>query len=265
MDIYTHGHQESVVAHHSARTVANSAAFLIPHLQPGQRVLDIGCGPGTITTDLAGRVAPGQVSGRDAAEGVVELARQQAQRTGVTNAEFAVGDVYNLDFEDQTFDIVYAHQLLQHLTDPVRALREMRRVLKSGGLVAVRDADYGAMVWAPAHEMLGRWMTLYHEVTARNGAEADAGRYLLGWLQEAGLDKVNVTTSTWTYADASSRKWWGLGWERRATESAFADQAIEYGLADRNELEEIAMAWRWWADQPDGFFVVLHADALGRR
>ena len=111
--------------------------------------------------------------------------------------------------------------------------------------------------------MLDRWLELYHEVTAKNGAEADAGRYLSGWLQAAGFESLEISTSTWTYADPASRRWWGLGWARRALESSFAEQAIDYGLADRAELEAISAGWRWWADQHDGFFEILHTEAIG--
>jgi ubiquinone/menaquinone biosynthesis C-methylase UbiE len=140
---YTHGHHESVLRSHSWRTVANSAAYLSPHLTPGLRVLDVGCGPGTITAEFADRVgldsSGGSVVGMDASAEVVALASDAASRPNLT---FAVGDVYAIDAPDDAFDIVHAHQVLQHLADPVAALREMWRVCRPGGVVAARDADY---------------------------------------------------------------------------------------------------------------------------
>ena len=265
MDTYTHGHHDSVVGHHAARTVANSAAFLVPHLEAGARLLDIGCGPGSITVELAELVAPGPVLGVDIVESVLDEGRRRALGAGCENVEFRQGDIYALDEAGGSFDVVYAHQVLQHLSDPVQALGEMRRLLADGGIVAVRDADYAAMAWAPRHPSLDRWMELYRQVTARNGAEADAGRHLLGWLTAAGFAEIEISSSTWTYAEESSRRWWGEGWSRRATESAFAAQAIEYGLSTAEELEEISRTWQWWSTQPDGFFVVLHVEAIGRR
>src|SRR5690349_2496687 len=134
---YTHGHHESVLRSHRWRTVDNSAAYAVAYLTPGARVLDVGCGPGTITVDIAQRVAPGRVIGMDASPAVIEQARADA--TDVDNLEFVTGDVYALDTPDDTFDVVHAHQVLQHLPDPVGALREMRRVCKPGGVVAARD------------------------------------------------------------------------------------------------------------------------------
>src|SRR5579884_165370 len=201
---YTHGHHESVVRSHRWRTADNSAAYLLPRLAPGQALLDVGCGPGTITTDLARRVAPGAVVGIDAAAGGLDQARAHAGEAAVDNVRFEVGDVYALAYDDGSFDVVHAHQVLQHLTDPVRALREMRRVLRPGGTLAVRDGDYGAFVWSPEDPVLDRWLELYHRVTAANGADADAGRKLYGWVRAAGFEDVVGSSSTWTYADPES-------------------------------------------------------------
>ena len=149
-DVYIHGHHESVLRSHQWRTAENSAAYLLPFLAPGATLLDIGCGPGTITVDLAERVAPGTVVGIDRAEDVLAVARASAAERGLHNVTFAVGDAYRLQFPDDSVDVVHAHQVLQHLTDPVAALTEMRRVGRPGGVVAVRDADYAATTWYPA-------------------------------------------------------------------------------------------------------------------
>src|SRR5690349_25086699 len=103
---YTHGHHETVLRSHIWRTALNSAAYLLPHLQQGMSILDVGCGPGTITVDLAELVAPGRVVGIDSSPEVVEQARAHAAERGVTNVEFRVGDAYALEFADGEFDVV---------------------------------------------------------------------------------------------------------------------------------------------------------------
>src|SRR2546430_2631838 len=148
-DTYLHGHHDSVLRSHRWRTAENSAGYLLPRLAPDARVLDVGCGPGTITADLAARVPGGDVTGIDAAADVLAQARQEAERRGLDNVRFDTGDVYHLDFADGTFDVVHAHQVLQHLTDPGAALREMRRGCRPGGLVAARDGDYGGLFLHP--------------------------------------------------------------------------------------------------------------------
>ena len=261
---YTHGHHDSVLRSHRWRTVDNSAAYLIPHLRPGQRILDVGCGPGTITIDLARRVAPGSVVGIDNEPALREPARAEAGAQGVTNVSFAVGEIYQLDYPDGTFDVVHAHQVLQHLTEPVTALRELRRVCQPGGIVAVRDADFAAMTWYPVDARLDRWLELYQRVARSNRAEPDAGRRLLSWAQAAGFGTITSSASAWCYATPEERAWWGGLWADRITSSALAAQAVNRGLATRDNLEEIAEGWRHWAVQDDGWFAVLHGEVLCR-
>jgi ubiquinone/menaquinone biosynthesis C-methylase UbiE len=140
---YTHGHHESVLRSHTWRTAENSSAYLLPHLRAGQALLDVGCGPGTITADLALLVGPGEVIGLDAGAEVVAQAEAHAAALGVSNLRFEVGDLFALPYPDESFDVVHLHQVLQHLGDPVAALVEMRRVVRPGGLLAARDSNYG--------------------------------------------------------------------------------------------------------------------------
>ncbi len=261
-DTYTHGHHASVVGMHAARTAANSAAYLLHRLRPGMDLLDVGCGPGTITLGLADLVAPGRVVAIDVADDIVAQARRLADGEGRSDVTFAVGDVYALDAADASFDVVHAHQVLQHLTDPVRALLEIRRVLRPGGVVAVRDADYAAMMWAPHTPAFDRWREIYHQVARRNGAEPDAARHLLGWLHAAGFADVALSATTVVYADAEGRRFWGCGWTDRAVSSAFAHQAVDYGFASADELADISAAFAAWVDEPDGFWAYTNGEAL---
>jgi SAM-dependent methyltransferase len=263
-DIYTHGHHESVLRSHAWRTAGNSAAYLLGELHPGQRLLDVGCGPGTITLDLARRVAPGQVIGIDAEPDVLRGADELRRRQGIDNVTFEPGDAYGLAYDDDSFDVIHLHQVLQHLTDPVRALIELRRVLAPGGVLGARDSDYAGFFWSPADPLLDRWLALYHRLTARNGAMADAGRELPGWARAAGFTDVTVTSSTWTFADPAACAWWGGLWVERVTQSSFASQARAYGFSDDEELAAIAAAWRRWAEAPDAVFVVPHVEILAR-
>jgi SAM-dependent methyltransferase len=262
---YTHGHHESVLRSHTWRTAENSAGYLLPHLRPGLSLLDVGCGPGTITIDLAERVAPGQVVGLDASSEVVTQAQTLEAGSGSSRVRFEVGDLFALAYDDATFDVVHAHQVLQHLGDPVAALVELRRVLRPGGLLAARDSDYSGFIWAPADPALDRWIELYLAVTSRNGHNARIGPALLGVAQEAGFTDVEVSTTCWTFADPESRQWWGGLWADRVRFSRFAEQAVEYGLSDAGELESIAQAFVQWASSPDGVFVTPHVEILARR
>ena len=260
-EVYTHGHHASVLRSHTWRTAENSAAYLLPRLRPGLSLLDVGCGPGTLTVDLARRVAPGRVVGIDRAGEVLEPARRHARESGV-EVEFRVGDVYGLDLPEGSFDVVHAHQVLQHLVDPVSALRALRRVARPGGTVAVRDSDYASFSWAPLDPVLGRWLETYRAVARRNRAEPDAGRFLKAWARAAGFASFEVGSATWTFAGEADAAWWGGLWAERCLESGFAEQALHYGLATRAELESFAGAWRRWSVHPDAWFAVLHGELL---
>jgi ubiquinone/menaquinone biosynthesis C-methylase UbiE len=264
-DVYTHGHHEAVLRSHRWRTAENSAAYLLPHLSPGLGLLDVGCGPGTLTVDLAGRVAPGRVLGVDSSPDVVAAAEEHARERAATNVELRAGDFRTMGLEPGSFDVVHAHQVLQHLREPVAALREMAALARpDGGIVAARDADYAAMTWAPADERLDHWAELYQAVTTRNGADANAGRHLPRWARLAGLTDVTYTTSTWTFVAPADRAWWSETWAERIVSSQLASQAIDYGLATRPELEAVAAGWRAWAQDTDAVFTVVHGEILAR-
>jgi SAM-dependent methyltransferase len=258
---YTHGHHESVLRAHRWRTAENSAAYLLPFLRSGDDLLDVGCGPGTITADLARLVAPGHVVGVDQATEAIQVAAATDLSAPV---EFAVADVMALDWPDASFDVVHAHQVLQHLPHPVGALREMARVCRPDGLVAARDADYQAMAWYPEHPGLDRWLATYRSVARANGTEPDAGRRLTFWAAEAGLAIVQTSASVWCFAQEDDRQWWGRGWADRVRSSAFADHARRHGLANDDDLEAMAEAWLAWAGAPTGWFAVLHGEILCR-
>jgi SAM-dependent methyltransferase len=264
MATYTHGHHESVLRSHRWRTAENSAGYLLPHLSSGATVLDAGCGPGTITADLATIVTPGRVTALEVTAPALDLARAEIGRRGLTTVDFAVGDVQALDFADDTFDVVHAHQVLQHVADPVAALREFRRVTRPGGVIAVRDGDYAAFTWFPVLPELDEWLALYQRIARGNGGEPDAGRRLLSWAHAAGLTDVTATSSTWCFATPADRDWWGGTWADRILESEMAATALSSGAATRADLQRLSDAWRAWAADPDGWMSLLHGELICR-
>lgn len=262
--MYTHGHHESVLLSHRWRTAENSAAYLLPWLKPGQALLDVGSGPGTITVDLARLVAPGRVTALEATETVLALTRAEAQRQGV-ELDYLVSDAHAIDAPDARFDIVHAHQLLQHVHDPVQVLREMRRVCRPGGIVAVRDGDYGGgFFWYPESPGLDEWRCLYRKVARHNGGQPDAGRRLLSWALAAGFTDVTPSCSTWLFATPPDREFWGASWAWRSRESDFARQAVDLGYATPADLQRISDAWLAWAGAPDGWMAVTSGEIIAR-
>ncbi len=259
-EVYTHSHNAVVLASYGSRTAEEAAAFLLPHLTPGMRVLDIGCGPGSITVGLARYVASAETIGIDQAQEALGAARARAEELKVANVRFEQADVYDVPFPDASFDVVYGHQILQHLADPVAALTEARRVLRPGGYVAMRDADYGTMTHHPHEPMLDRWLEVYHEIVRGNGGEPDAGRRLPEWVRAAGFDHIHPTASTWLYATPEARQAWADLWAGRRLRAGDGEK-VPYGP----DGTAIIDAFQRWAAQPDGWFAFIHGEVLARR
>ncbi|GAA6034257.1 hypothetical protein JCM8097_003810 [Rhodosporidiobolus ruineniae] len=258
---YPAGHHESVLKAHRARTAANSAPFLLPLLRPTDTLLDVGCGPGSISCTLAQHVA--KVTGiehESAGEATLEGARLLAKDLDVADrVSFHFADALALPFEDNSFDVVYCHQVLQHVPDPVGVLREMRRVSKR--LVAAREADRGSFVHYPDPDgLLSRFDELWYAVSRAGRGEPDAARRLKSWALEAGFgkDEVDVQAGS-TRPDV---KEWGTGFAERTTKSGFASKVLELGLSSQDELERISQAWREWAEKDDAWVGYIQGDLL---
>ena len=257
---YVHGYDPAVRRSHGHRTAANSAGYLLPRLRPGASLLDVGCGVGTITVDLAARLAPGRVVGVDAGADVLEGARDLAARAGV-DVEFSVADAYDLPFADGSFDVVHAHQVLQHLADPVEALREMRRVCRPGGTVAVRDVDYATVHFHPDPPGLTDWLASYRSTARANEGDPDAGSRLLSWAQAAGFSTVEPSASVWLFATPEDRAWWGTSWAERTEASTLTGRLRADGV-DEARIARMAGAWRSWAAAPDAWMTMTHGEVL---
>lgn len=254
-----------MVQQHARRTAERDAAHLLPHLRPGMRLLDAGCGPGSITVGLARAVAPGLTVGIDAAFAALPEARRIAGERGVDNARFMQASAYRLPFPDESFDAVHVHQVLQHLARPVDALQELRRALRPGGIISLREADFATMCAWPPFPGIERWLDTYHEISRRNGADADAGRRLPSWLRAAGFQNTRVTATTMLFTEPESIRNWGESWADRVVHSSFAEQALEYGLATPDDLQAIRADWLAWARDPDAFFMYVNVECVAER
>jgi ubiquinone/menaquinone biosynthesis C-methylase UbiE len=261
-ETYQLGHHPSVVARQARRTAETAAAFFLPFLRPGMRLLDVGCGPGSITPGFAQRVTPGETIGIDPSADVIATAKSLAGATAAQNLSFEVGSIYEPRFAAGTFDAVFAHQVLQHLRHPVDALRQMRALLAPGGVLGVRVLDWGSTIFYPESEGMRRSLAIQFDLRRRNGAEPNAGRHLRRWLREAGFGEMRVTTSTESDADAEATRDRAEMFAERVPPSSLADRALECGLATRSDLESIAAAWRAWGRDPDAFFCFSHVEVV---
>ena len=282
---YIHGHAPSVLKAHARRTAARDAAYLLPHILPTHKILDVGCGPGTISADLAQLVPQGGIACLDLSETAVASARQTfAERNLIASpspdsdsnpkakVEFAVGDVTTrLPFPDETFDIVHAHMVLIHLPDPIKALREMRRVLKSdGGLLACKDMIMSTVVWYPHDERLGVWERGITGTIADTGADPLMGRRLKGAALEAGFGgggegKIVARASCWSFTELDEVRFWGESCACRLEEGSgggLRERVIKGGYSTEGEVDGFVTACREWVAKEGAWFGVMNGELL---
>jgi SAM-dependent methyltransferase len=192
-DPYVPGFADDAVAMMSARTAEQRAGFLLPLLSAGMRVLDVGCGPGTITLGLARAVEPGgSLVGVDAEPSQIELARAAAERAVAAHATFEVGTAYGLRVAGASYDVVFAHGLFEHLVRPLDALGELRRVLRPGGLAAICSSDWNAAAVEPRTADVEAALECHLELRRQAGGTPDAGARLPAWLDAAGFEIISI-------------------------------------------------------------------------
>jgi len=261
METYTPGYSDLAIRYMQRRHAARDAAFLIPHLTPGLRLLDCGCGPGTITVGLAEAVAPGQVVGVDLEPGQVALAEKTASARGLRNAHFEAASIYRLPFPDGAFDVVFSHALFEHLSEPAAALQEIRRVLRPGGTVALSSPDWSGNLMAPQDQEVQRAIEVFKAVQRRNGGNPYVGRDFGRLLPEAGFEDVRLSAIYDVYEDVPLVA--DVLAER--IEEGVGKQVVASPALDRAEVGELCRLLRQWGRQRPVLFAQSFVDALGRK
>lgn len=244
------------------------ADFLTPRLSSGLSVLDCGCGPGPITLGLAHAVAPGAVVGIDIEPTMIERANALAAGSGLDNIDFQVADIYDLPFDDGSFDIVFSSAVIEHLSDPVRAVRELGRVTRTGGITAVIRTDWTFPFIVPDCPEFHRFFQLFEAGFNRIGGSLNRGRYLAADMSAAGLDVVEFETRLSNRRGAVARANTAAGVEGYITwmeNIPLFQESIQLGLTTADEIDAIKTAMRAWAQDPDAFIAVAHAYAIGAK
>jgi len=262
-EIYTIGYSDKLRKLMSRRTAADCAGFFLPHLHSGMTVLDCGCGPGSITVDFAQLLAPGFAVGVDSQVAQVEAAKALAADRAVGNAYFYTANTYDLPFGDASFDAVFAHSLLVHLREPLRAIEEMRRVLKPDGVLAIVDSDYGARIWSPSTPLFDQFQKLFLRVLEHNGASLYYARHQRALLRKAGFTQTVGYTSSVGFGTVEATRISAAAWEECAHTRAFVETVLAQGWADETMLAAMFTELRNWAERPDAFNALLTCAAIG--
>jgi len=247
METYTPGYSEIAANFMARRRLDPNGAFFIPYLIQGISVLDCGCGPGTITRDIAQRVAPGRVCGLDFNANQIAVAARDAKVQGIANVEFRQGSIYALPFDDSSFDTVFSHALLEHLKEPVKAMVELRRVLKPGGTVGLCTPDWGGFLLAPPSEKLLLAFEAYKQLQNRNGGDVYCGHRLSMYAAAAGFEVVAMRSRYENYDPLTV-----IG---------------DFLAMNHEEAGDVknAATWREWARSPNGMFSQAWVSCVARK
>ncbi|KAL7424635.1 hypothetical protein Q5752_000319 [Cryptotrichosporon argae] len=265
---YSHGHSAGTLAGHRARTAETCAAFLLPLLKPGMALLDVGCGPGSITQGLADAVSPGRAVGLDQSAAAISAA---CAAFGPLNLEFVEGSLFALPFDDDTFDVVYCHQVMVHLpaTKTADAMREVRRVLKPGGVFAAREAraDMGGTQWYPHHALLDRTFDVVFARAYAGGATPRNPAALRTHARAAGFapDAIELSFALEVNDTPDKRAALERQWTARASEPEFVAFARASGMMRDDEIEQLSAVWRAWSANEDAWETMLQIEMVARK
>ena len=262
---YTMGYSDEFRQFLDRRSAETHASHLLPHLRPGMRLLDFGSGPGTISVGLAKAVEPGELHGIDMEESQVDVARAAAVAGGHDTATFHVGDVTDLPFEDNSFDVAHCHTVLMHVPDTTAVLGEVRRVLKPGGIISAREWLSGSSFFEPAVGTLNAAYLTFEDLLAVNGGHHQMGKELKSTLRDAGFSDIQSTAafeSFGTTPDVEFFHGFVLGW-------FFSPEVMETvtdnRLATQEQLDEWRRSLDEWRDHPGAFAAVSWGQAIGRK
>ncbi len=272
---YTPGYSSNATNFMANRSVDTHAAFFTPYILPGMKLLDCGCGPGTITLGLARMLeklsgvesrseglAPGTVIGIDREASQIRIAAENALTQAVSNANFLEANIYALPFSDDSFDAVFSHALFEHLQEPVKALRELWRVLKPGGIVGLRSPDWGGFLIAPTTPELDKALSYCKWLQQQNSGNPYVGRELRALLRQAGFTNIKASASCEYYEPLSLATEY-LALIIEASEKV--DQGVEKGWTDEQSLKAMSRALRELSQHPDGFFATAWCEVVGRK
>ena len=262
---YTMGYSDEFQALLDRRNAALNAGHLLPLLEPGQRVLDFGCGPGTISLGLAEAVTPGELHGIDMENSQIEMAKAAASAGGQVNANFRTGDVTDLPYEDNFFDVAHCHAVLMHVPGTVETLAEVKRVLKPEGIISAREMIGDSMFFEPDEEGIGGGLEVFKGLLAANGAHPQMGKQLKRVLHEAGFSDIEVSASFESYGspeDVAFYHSFAVGW---FFSPEVVGAATKYGLATQEQFDRWRIMIDEWRESPGAFATVAWGEAIARK
>ncbi|KAF2719290.1 S-adenosyl-L-methionine-dependent methyltransferase [Polychaeton citri CBS 116435] len=264
--------EPSTIDSHSTRTAAVNCQYMLPALKakvtktPTLKLLDVGCGPGSITLDLSTYIPRGQVVGLDFSETVLDVARAECRERGVLNTRFVQGDVYHLPFADGEFDVVNTHQVVCHLARNVEGIRELIRVTKpNGGILCMREGILPSIsIGGQDGALLKEAMGVVSDTVHAEGADRSCGLHLKAYALEAGVPvgRMRFSIGTWSHSTREEREELAVPWIGRAVEGDLARKSVEHGFTTREKLEEVSKAWARFCGDESACYCMMHGEVI---
>ena len=262
---YTMGYGREMLETQLRATAENSAKFLLPYLRPGLRVLDFGCGPGTISVGMARAAAPGEMHGVDMEESLIEMARSVAALQRQDNAIFHVGDVTDLEFEDSFFDVAHCRSVLMHVPDTVAVLSEIKRVLKPGGIIACREMICDSAFTYPDFGIMKRSWDMFADLVAADDGHPQMGKDLKGHILEAGFANIRMSASFSVYNSPVQIAHIHRLISQWLLSPEVAEAAIKYGASSERLVNDLQVAYDRWKEHPGALFTFAYGEAIANK
>lgn len=263
-EVYSGGYGQHLISQFAQRSLLKEGAFFRPYLQPGMTVLDAGCGPGSMTVEIAEIVAPGKVIGIDIGDEQFHVGRRLAEEKGLTNVSFAKASIYELEHAAETFDAVFLHAVLYHLGEPARALAEVHRVARQGALVGARDVDFGGDVRFPEGALLDKAWELIQRVFQQNGGNIYFGRTQKRAFREAGFEVVEAGATYDSFATRAEVESYAVYWVEFLSEMN-RDLLLTRQWCTESELVQVCQALREWGAGEDSFYARTRCHCVARK
>lgn len=250
------------INHFTKRRAQEKARFLLPHLREDFKLLDCGCGPGSITIDFAEILKKGHVTGIDLDSSQFQWAHTEALKRNIRNLSFYEGDVHALPFEDNQFDVVFTHAMLWTLPQPIIALHEMKRVLKPGGIMACREIDRSSYSIHPATPLLFKSFELQTKALEACGSHCFMGRELEDLFRQADLKNIQASLTTDHFNQKEEIEGIVVYFIKNWTESPWVHKIRSLNLASDEEIEAIKEALQEWGRHPNAHVAGTFGEAL---
>lgn len=245
-----------------ARTLANSHPVLLDLLGPGLSVLDVGCGPGTLTLEMARLVEPGAVVGMDLNPEMIQAAEEQSPPGEVPNLVFYRGDIRESTW-DAEFDLVNAARVLQWIPDAGAALERMARAATPAGLVVALDFDHTKAEWS---DPPAEWMRFYHaflDWRAAGGLDNAIGAHLPAMFATARLGPIRVVPQVQTVQAGDPDFFRSAGTWRMVIDSR-GRQMVAAGSLTEGERQAALASFTGWMQRPEATQTIREACVVGR-